>query len=371
MISNTRQTLFDHIVFVSLLLVLCTPFLLSGRVVSLLRNGQLQQRLPAVDGHLRDAFPARQTLTAAYFRARYLFFGTMHDSVEPGLDGWLFFRWDAAGGHSNFQDVQGLNRASAAEQRKWSVFALARAAKTAAQKTVFLTLVPPNKETIYPEFLPPKLRDHVATTTRLDDYISTMNEAVPNLVLDLRPSLRASKASGQVFERTDAHWTEFGAYTAYRAVVNDLQRDFPAIKPVPETSFIRRDYLFSGDLVRMAWLEGLIVEQSPRLVPIQTFPAILAGGDTVLGPHACELVWPDQSPRVIITTCPDQSLPAAVVFHDSFMARMVPYLAQHFRRVVWSKDDLDWRVVEREHPDLVIYEKVERSLDLLQKEVSR
>ena len=48
---------------------------------------------------------------------------------------------------------------------------------------------------------------------------------------------------------------------------------------------------------------------------------------------------------------PDQKLPAAVMFRDSFATWLDPLLSEHFRRIVFSwQYTFDRDLVEREHP---------------------
>jgi hypothetical protein len=53
------------------------------------------------------------------------------------------------------------------------------------------------------------------------------------------------------------------------------------------------------------------------------------------------------------------------MFCDSFTASMFPFLSQHFQRITFFWQCIpffDTALVEREHPDLVIQEMVERKL---------
>ena len=55
--------------------------------------------------------------------------------------------------------------------------------------------------------------------------------------------------------------------------------------------------------------------------------------------------------------------PRAVVFRDSFSNALIPYLSEHFERIlyVWDRD-VDTQVVDIEQPDVVIQEIVGRFL---------
>ena len=65
----------------------------------------------------------------------------------------------------------------------------------------------------------------------------------------------------------------------------------------------------------------------------------------------------------LVTEIPGSPLPRAVVFRDSFGSRLVPYLSEHFSRVVYLwQNDFDADVVRQEKPDVVIQEIVGRHL---------
>src|SRR5262249_34283022 len=71
---------------------------------------------------------------------------------------------------------------------------------------------------------------------------------------------------------------------------------------------------------------------------------------------------PTHGPDIVFEH-PDKRLPRAVVFRDSFANLLTPLLSEHFRRVVFSRQyTLDSAVIEREKPDVVIHEFVERTL---------
>ena len=60
----------------------------------------------------------------------------------------------------------------------------------------------------------------------------------------------------------------------------------------------------------------------------------------------------------------DAPLTRAVLFRDSFAAQLIPFLAEHFERMlcIWDAD-FHHAIVEHERPAVVIQEVVERSLE--------
>ncbi|MCC6198378.1 MAG: hypothetical protein IT518_28335, partial [Burkholderiales bacterium] len=68
-------------------------------------------------------------------------------------------------------------------------------------------------------------------------------------------------------------------------------------------------------------------------------------------------------PDVEVYVCDKPGLPKAVVLRDSMAIALIPLLSENFSRAVYvSSRQLDRELIERERPDIVIEELVERSL---------
>ena len=64
----------------------------------------------------------------------------------------------------------------------------------------------------------------------------------------------------------------------------------------------------------------------------------------------------------IVYENPNQGLPRAVMFRDSFASWLIP-LSENFSRITYSwQYTFEYDTVERERPDVVIQEMVERAL---------
>jgi len=63
------------------------------------------------------------------------------------------------------------------------------------------------------------------------------------------------------------------------------------------------------------------------------------------------------------TESPDPAAPRLVMLHDSFGDSLKPLLAEHFRRAAFFRTPrVSLQALDREKPDVVIQEIVERSL---------
>ena len=66
---------------------------------------------------------------------------------------------------------------------------------------------------------------------------------------------------------------------------------------------------------------------------------------------------------MIVIEVNNPRLPRAVIFRDSFTDALLPLLFEHFRSAVYvSEKTFDRGVIEREKPEVVITEMVERSI---------
>ena len=88
----------------------------------------------------------------------------------------------------------------------------------------FLFVIPANKSSIYPEYLPAWV-----TRTQNESYKSCFLDAaeemgVSEMILDLTPVLYKQKETDgdDLFIKFDTHWSKLGAYYGYSAIMDEL-----------------------------------------------------------------------------------------------------------------------------------------------------
>ena len=308
----------------------------------------------ALESWWNDNFGFRRVLVRQYSRLQLAFGLSPTKSVIVGKAGWLYFAEDDA-----LAAYRAVRPFKADDIARWQRRMEARRDWLAARGIRFLVVIAPNKETVYPEFMPDTL-NRVGRVSRLDQLLAHMRERSTVAILDLRPALVAAKETGIVYLRTDTHWNERGSLLASSEIVGRLGAWFPRLRPPVESAFepLTHDG-WSGDLVAMLSLEGRLGEPRLELRPLQA---------RLARPAAVEV--PQAGPQQIVsaTETGDRFLPRAVMFHDSFGRRLQPFLSEHFARIVYSSGPSDWRrnfdprLVERERPQVVIQEIVERLL---------
>jgi hypothetical protein len=281
--------------------------------------------------------------------------------VALGQESWLFLN-----GEQSLEDYRATEPFSPDELDRWQQVLQARQRWLAERGVKYVLVVAPNKQTIYPEYLPPAI-NRAGPASRLDQLLARLRACTDLAVVDLRESLLRAKAREKLYFQTDTHWNDRGAYWGYHQLVNTLASWFADLRPRPRSAFKDQEFGgFSGDLARMIGLSEILHEDDVTLVPRQPRRARPATAEGYGETH--RQLPPDQLSFAM--ACPDPRLPRAVVFRDSFGLALVPHLAEHFSRSVYffqptlDTDQylLDTGAVERERPDVVIQEIVERRL---------
>ena len=279
--------------------------------------------------YLRDHFGFRGGLVTvnALLRAKLLHTSTTPD-VLMGEEGFLFFAGEGA-----LENYMGLKPMSDCEVNAWVSLFIRRAGLV---HVPFVVVVVPNKETVYPEMMPAGLLRGVGKS-RMDRVVAALSGRMQ--VVDLRSVLINKKALHRTYYLTDTHWSQWGAFWAYREMLPFLDK---TAKPLAVAGLTRGIVEQTLDLNRMLGLNGFAAERAETFEP----------------PAASNLVGHQDGPLMTIEGAPGKRL---VFFRDSFGAALLPFLAAHFSRVYapngWT---FDAAVVERERPDVVVVEIVER-----------
>lgn len=305
------------------------------------------------ENFFNDSFGFRERLIRWLNRAEVEGLGVSSSpDVILGRDGWLYF---AGLGAREYLRATEPFRPDHLE--RWARMFQERHDWLAARGIRYLVVIVPNKATIYPEYLPASA-NRVGRQTRLDQLLEYLAQNTDVEVLDMRAAFLREKTKEPLYYRTDTHWNARGAYQGYREIVHALSAGFPALSPRPRSDYESVSAPRPGlDVACMLGLSDRFGDTAHDLVD-RNPPAV----------HklALECRMPTGTPewqRPFATERDVPVLPRGVLFHDSFNTALAQFLPQHFRRLacVW-KYTLDRGVVEREHPDVVIQELVERSL---------
>ncbi|MNM92105.1 hypothetical protein D3C81_1044270 [compost metagenome] len=156
------------------------------------------------------------------------------EKVQIGKDGWFFYTLDnnieiAKGTYGINKELLENIKTTQEELQKYF-----------DEKGIeYVLVLPTSKVSIYPEKI--SGGQYSVIETPVDIVSDYLRENTTIHVVDLKDQLLAEKKNRQVFFKTDTHWTEEGAYVAYRTIINDFNKSgLIDSKPVEVT--LREDY---------------------------------------------------------------------------------------------------------------------------------
>jgi len=261
--------------------------------------------------------------------------------VELGKDGWLYLANDGS-----IEDYRNLEPWTDEELAQWRQVIEERQAFCDKLGIKYLFVVAPSKHDIYPEYMPDRLT-RVREESRFDQLLAYMKQHGSKVdIVDLRPTLLEAKKSTnlRLFQKTDTHWNDHGAWAAYLTIMQRAKAKVPGVRILSPSDFAPAVKTVPGmDLARLLGLNDQLSEESFNLdaqIPLRL-------------PH---VIQDDVIPINI-----EGPGPRVVVFRDSFLTAPLPWIAEGFGHGVYFwEDGFDTDVVTREKPDIVIQEIAQR-----------
>ena len=230
----------------------------------------------------------------------------------------------------------------------------------------FHILIGPDKPSVYCQNLP---------SWFLQKPCSKVAEWTDRLLAELRArgyevtypqaALLHASESEQVYYKTDTHWNHAGAGVAYRALMKDLK--VPAFESAVITHSVST---YRGDLAAISGKGNALPIVNSTAANL-TMPHVRILWKTV-GGQQTEATLMQASNGADPKFAAEMTNPSAVIrrrvliFCDSFMTAMSPYINATFRNVLYvsrNRNPSDWQqIINAFQPEIVIYETVERDL---------
>ncbi|HEX8168853.1 MAG TPA: hypothetical protein VF601_24080 [Beijerinckiaceae bacterium] len=314
---------------------------------------RLRDLAQATDAYIADHFGLRRQLVRLNSLLRYRLGVSSTPKVAIGEDGWLFYA-----GEKVLEQHTGENVFTPAELEHW-VSVMTQMRDWLARRGIALVImIAPDKTTIYPEKLPAYPRPP-GRTTRADQLADRLK--LTDLVLvDPRQALIDAKARHKVYFEGDSHWTQRGAFIAYRELMERVQERFPAAVPAaPEDYDIVPVRSATSDQAFLLGLQDDLTYPSERWTRRTSHQL----RTTTRNPAPDQIWrWPV---RFVETDLTDR--PRVLMFCDSFTDYVLgpTFLYETFRSLAYTHHNgglFDFGLVDEVKPDLVIIQFAERYL---------
>jgi hypothetical protein len=320
-----------------------------------LRAGQVPKFLAASEAYFNDHFGFRSQLIG-WFQSWKL--AVYHDrgvnQVVTGRDHWLFIAEEQMVEH-----YLGLLKLPPQKLQAWQSLLEQRRDWLAARGIKYLFVIPPDKQTIYPEELPGWLVNAAPAgrETKLDQFLKYMQAHSTVEILDLRAPLLAAKQTAPTYLQNDTHWNRFGGFVACQEVIAKLSPFMPDLPPLRLADFSWTNIpATGGDLAQMLGAEDAIEKNYFQFTPGSGLPALKIEDATNLVSR-----WDAHKSSRIVEN-PGRATKTAVVFHDSFGLAWPEFLGYSFKKMVFMADNREFNpaLILENHPDIVINEMLER-----------
>ena len=317
--------------------------------------GQSRDFVSGVENYFNDHFGFRKRLIRwnNHWKEQ-LFHDTSHREAIVGREGWLFFSGDRM--------IEDWTRQAAWTERdlhNWRRLLELRRDWLHQRGIKYLFVVPPDKHTVYPEYLPEWMvkSSKPSKLQQLADYMKTHSTVE---FIDLTQSLTDAKKIRVEYLKTDTHWNSFGGFVAYQTLAQAVTRQFPGLQPLSADAYDWRPVPRPlGDVAKILGRDSAVETTEFAYVPLGPRPLLKEIYDPIRLPH-----------QGVMETRPcytrnERASGKAMVFHDSFACSWYPLLGQHFKEVIYVwQYNWDGPLIERERPDVVIDEILERKLNL-------
>lgn len=302
------------------------------------------------DAYVSDNFPARRHLIGVLNRLRMLFGVSGSNRVIVGRDGWLFYDDDThLGSARNSPPMTGV------EVRDWLMTMAGRTEAARAAGAHYLVVLPPMKETLYPQYAP-RWFDGVSPARPGEQLPELANRARAADILYLRPAVaEATRLGERTFSRHDTHWTGYGAYAGYAGLMRHLQAMGLADGPRPLSNFQKVTEPASEGPRDLALMLGVASFVDLDYQRFYDPPEEMKLRRIFLGPRRD---W--TAPQVLDTG--EVGKPVLLMTRDSFSNELLPFMLSHFSRIVLTHNGEGfWRpdLIDRFKPDIVILEVIE------------
>lgn len=306
--------------------------------------------------YFRDNFGLRKTLVRwnALVKGVGLGVSPKRDLVAFGKEGWMFFAQPNVIEHYVHRTLY-----TPAELERLTTKLENRQAWLKEQGADYYLTIAPLKATIYPELLPDKYVK-LNEQSKLGQLTDHLKKHSTIKVVDLRPVLLKAKELEKVYYKGDTHWNVLGAYLAYRELAKAMAKDHPEIVPIPpECLFVLKRWEEGPDLANLIGLNDIFLKEKYELHPKVPYRAIQITAPPYKVNHFFQ--FEPGFDRNDSLTGPD-----LMVFRDSFSGYMRPFLSENFHRSTYLWTPLFHpEPVEREKPDIVVHELLERFIDQL------
>lgn len=311
------------------------------------------------DAYYNDNFSLRNWAIKTQNNIEYNVFGLspVPDEVIVGKNGWFY---DA----DNLPNYKGTNAFTEKDLFQIKNELLHRTEWAKKNNTDYYFVLVPTKMNVYPEFLPGDIFK-TSTTSRYEQVANLANIEELNII-DLKKNISAHKdGKYALYQKTDGHWNDLGAYYAYEQIINSLEKKYRELHPLELNAFdITIEKRKGGAIVSMINQQNNYPEY---YVSVKSKNKTTAEEGIKRGYKPTESNYNEEFEIVRVNK--NGKILKCLIIRDSFTMWLIPYLQEHFKEMIVVHDEWKYRMREdiilKEKPDIVLNIMLEINLHKL------
>lgn len=165
-----------------------------------------------------DNIGYRDNFNELYTMANFRFFGLPSNRVHVGRNGWYFTT-----NNYNVDIAKGDHTITEETLRKIADYQQIINDYYKEQGIVYYLMLIPAKPSVYPEYISGGKYGVIDTTVDIvEEYL--LNNTDVNII-NIKPELLNAKGENNLYLKTDTHWSPYGSYIGYQAIMNRLYND--------------------------------------------------------------------------------------------------------------------------------------------------
>lgn len=223
----------------------------------------------------------------------------------------------------------------------------------------------PDPMNVYPELVPDiYVQDRDKTgTSRLTQFCEIAEEAGAKVINLLELFKEHKHDRYKLFNKTDSHWTEYGAFLGYTELFNYISQKFPAAAPrtIDEMGFSKKD-IGGGDMPYYLELDTSLVRE---ITVESNFTFSSPANEEYYAAPDSLIMNQGTTPQAHEYHTGNSNLPDIYIMRDSFSIHMFNMLPERcnntYYKAMWSysfvKSD-----IESKKPDYVLYILTEHNI---------
>ena len=311
-----------------------------ARLPKLIERDGLNLEYPQeFDDYYQDHFGFREEMVTAFHRSTVSALNdTLNEDVIVGENNMLYYA-------ETLDDYLGINALSDYDIQRIARILRIQQDYVKASGAEFAFAIAPNKNTIYPEYMPERLQPTGAFSNRERLTAALMELQVEQISLDFELMARKDEGIGMLYHYHDTHWNQRGAMIGYNAIMARL---------FPEAEYQTYQGLSAKPLA--GWAGDLHYFLFPASEGNMEYPDYGIPFDYDTDPQA-----PGRTTTIGTTSkANDKSL---LLYRDSFGDGLLPFLSANLGRVLYDAEfPYNYASMAAESPDAVAIELVERNI---------